>query len=284
VPDAKAACPTRAPGYGFVQRRTPRRDPTEEVTMRAVTLRRASRFVIPVIALAGVLAASQAAGATTEPPTSPPDTEPAGTEPAGTDAATAGSEAPVVSLPDGYVWLVDDTGSITVAVPDTWTDIDTTPQAGSEGQPMPHIAAAPDLAAFREDFDVPGVEFIAAPYIEDQEATIEEFGLERGCAETTVEPYEDPVFTGFVEVGTECGDSGEATWNFIVASPADNSFTALVQVQAATEADLEALQWVLDTFDTAPAGGVPGSTVPGGAVAETIVPMDTAATETTEAP
>jgi serine protease Do len=194
---------------------------------------------------------------------------------------------PSSALPEGYVWLTDDTGAITVAVPDTWTDIDTTPETDETGAPAPRIAAAPDLEEFRATFDVPGVEYIAAPYVEDPEATIEEVGLTSGCAEVVVEPYEDPVFTGFVQVGTECGATGEATWNFVVASPEDHSFTAFVQVQTATAADDEALQIVLDSFNIAPAGAVPGTSVPSTSVpgTDTMVhttPVDTGMTETTE--
>ena len=31
------------------------------------------------------------------------------------------------TIPDGYVELVDDTGLLTVVVPDTWTEVDTVP-------------------------------------------------------------------------------------------------------------------------------------------------------------
>ena len=51
-----------------------------------------------------------------------------------TATGTAGASAPP-TLPPGYVVLEDDTGLLTVAVPDTWTDIDTAP--GSNGRWTP---------------------------------------------------------------------------------------------------------------------------------------------------
>jgi hypothetical protein len=46
-------------------------------------------------------------------------------------------------IPADFVLLTDDTGAITVGVPGSWTDVDTTPAGDT-----PSIWAAPDLDAF----------------------------------------------------------------------------------------------------------------------------------------
>src|SRR5262245_6687365 len=59
-----------------------------------------------------------------------------------TGAATATTE-PAFVLPPGYRYLVDDTNRITVAVPETWTDIETFPGAVA-GSSIPAVHAATD--------------------------------------------------------------------------------------------------------------------------------------------
>lgn len=231
--------------------------------MNITPVRRALLGLAPLVAVPVALVAGSAGAAA--PPSSPPPSVPDDTTappPGGpTDAAPpAGGQA----VPEGYVELVDDTGLLTVVVPDTWTDVDTEPAANEDGSARPWISAAPDFAQFQETFDVPGVAYTAFPYEADPQVLIDEFALSQGCESIEVEPYSDGVFTGLVQVGTSCGSSGEATWNMIAASPADSSFTALVQLQTATPTDQEAFDTVLRTFNYTPAGtSAPGSSVPG---------------------
>jgi len=159
-------------------------------------------------------------------------------------ASVPPSSAPI---PAGYTPLVDDTGAIVVAVPDTWTDIDTAAAVNEDGSPRPYIAASPDLASFLGTFDTPGVLYAAFPYELNPWTLMDAYGIDGGCETVEVKSYDDPVFIGIVQVGTNCGAAG-MTWNMVVASTADHSFTALVQVQTAP--DDEAMQTVLLTFNT----------------------------------
>jgi len=196
--------------------------------MSPIRSRHALRL-LPVLALpvtALVLGQTTSASA---PPTAPDDS------------------ASVASLPEGYVRIVDDTGLITVVVPDAWTTVDTAPAGNEDGSVRPYIfASGVDPQAFNDTF-ASGVLYTASPYEADPESVITAGGLTAGCESIEVEPYEDPVFTGFVQVGENCGADG-GTWNMIVASPADQSFTATVQVQIETDEDQEALDNVLASF------------------------------------
>ena len=60
----------------------------------------------------------------------------------------------------------------------------------------------------------------------------------------------------------------------VVANPADQAFTALVQMQTATPADDEAILTILDTFNRTSAGAMPGSTLPTSAAATTVPATD----------
>ena len=65
------------------------------------------------------------------------------------------------------------------------------------------------------------------------------------------------------QIGTACGDDGTGSWQLIIANSADQTFTALVQVQAATSADMEATLVGLETFAViGDPGTVPSSSAP----------------------
>ena len=101
-----------------------------------------STIALAVGLAVALVAAAQSAAAT--PPTEPPDS----------DGGT--------SIPAGFVFLTDDTGAITVAVPESWTDVDTAPLDGW----LPQIQAAPDRADYLDTFVVPGVTYRAASFTE----------------------------------------------------------------------------------------------------------------------
>ncbi len=67
-------------------------------------------------------------------------------------------------VPADFVSLTDDTGTITVMVPGSWTDVGTAPDAG-----MPFIEASTDRQQYNETFDVAGVTYRAAPFTADTE-------------------------------------------------------------------------------------------------------------------
>jgi hypothetical protein len=225
-----------------------------EAPMFPTPSRRAARL-LPVVALPIAALAIGGAASASAPPTAPDDT------------------ATVESIPEGFVRLIDDTGFLTVVVPDTWDMVDTVPAGNPDGSPQPWILASTvDLEGFNATF-TSGVLYYAAPYEADPEAYVTSRGLSGGCETIAVQPYEDPIFTGFVQVGTNCGEDG-GTWNMIAASPADQSFTAIVQLQISSADEQEAFDLVLSTFTYAgdptippgmlvPSSSVPGSSTPG---------------------
>jgi hypothetical protein len=155
-------------------------------------------------------------------------------------AISAAAPPPTEPIPDGYMPLVDDTGSIVIAVPDTWIDVDTAPAVNDDGSLRPYIAASPDIESFLASFDTPGAVYAAFPFTTDLMALVADYGLQSGCETLEINLYDDPVFVGIVQVGTNCGPAG-MTWNLVVASPADHSFTALMQLQTGNPDELRTL-------------------------------------------
>ena len=95
-------------------------------------MNRALKVMLAVGLPAATLAVGQTASASA-PPTEPPGSE---------------IGAP---FPADLVLLTDDTGTITVMVPGSWTDVSTAPDSG-----MPVIEATTDRERYNETFDVPG--------------------------------------------------------------------------------------------------------------------------------
>lgn len=165
-----------------------------------------------------------------------------------TVAAPAGATSSD-ELPPDYNYVVDDTQTLIVAVPDAWTDRDTEPAFDDDGTPVPYIEVSPDRESFRTTFDTPGITFWALAYTEDLQGLIDTYGLSGGCGSMNVEPYDDTVFVGLQQVGTNCNVDGLATWKMIAASPADHAFTVVVHLQTSGPEDEDAIGWARYTFN-----------------------------------
>jgi hypothetical protein len=210
---------------------------------------RALKVVLAVGLPAAALAVGQAASASA-PPTEPP-------------AADLGA-----AVPADFVSLTDDTGAITVMVPGSWTDVSTAPDSG-----VPEIEASTDRQQYNETFDVAGMTYRAAPFNIDTEAAARSFGLTSGCADESIRPYDDGVFSGSELTYTDCGQAGTAEFHVIAANPASQAFTALLRIQITGPDEQPILQGILDTFNIA--AGTTASTVPGSSV---VTPTTGAAT------
>jgi serine protease Do len=146
-----------------------------------------------------------------------------------------------------YEAITDDTNRITMEVPVEWTDRDTAP-ANLDGVEVPFIEAAPDQQQFRDTFDVPGIQFSALPATTTVDAALTQFSFAESCTDGGFEDYSDAVFTGKLQVWTDCGETATAIV-VLAATPEDGSVTAMLIAQIVTEADFEALQRAANTFN-----------------------------------
>ena len=150
-----------------------------------------------------------------------------------------------------FVEVTDDSGTLTVEVPLEWFDTDTTPIVADDGTLIPRIEAAPDLDSFRTAFDTPGVQFAAAPAAQFAVADVLElFGQSAACTDAGTFDYDDGKFAGRYQIWTDCGGTDT---KFVVlgtnATTGDASTTYATIVQVVTEADLGALDHIMNTFD-----------------------------------
>jgi serine protease Do len=152
-----------------------------------------------------------------------------------------------------YVSVVDDTGTITVTVPAEWFDVDGAPvDLTGDGSAMAaSITAAPDLMGFTNSWTVPGVEFIAGEALMGlSPAEMLDFVAPSECVSDGRNSYDDGAFAGLYEVFGTCA-GGDTSYFVVATHAADGSVGVLVAIQVVTEADLEALDTVLATFDLA---------------------------------
>ncbi len=180
---------------------------------------------------------------------------------------TSATAEPSFVLPPDYVQLVDDTGTITVAVPNTWTDVSTLPLADSAGNQVPYISAATDYQVYHDTFDAPGVEYYALPFDPNLQGVLDGYTLTGGCNKTETIPYNDGAFVGQHRILTECVGTGLSEWHLVVVAPPDNSRTLVLIIQITGPAEQTALQNILASFNVgtnlATTPTVPGvSTVP----------------------
>lgn len=144
------------------------------------------------------------------------------------------------------------TNTITVDLPRAWSDTSTGGWRRGDVE-LPEsvaLAAAPDIDSFVNTWDTPGM-FLGASKQLAREMSVDqllnETAFGESCKYEGREDYRDPLYTGKYDVWTDCG--GKDTALIVVAfEPEDKSFLGMVQVQVVSEADLEALDRILDTF------------------------------------
>ena len=84
--------------------------------------------------------------------------------------ATAAAQS---AVPADFVILTDDTGTLTVGVPASWTEQSTGLDVDFD---VPAIKAAPDAGAFLSSFDAPGMTLKALPFTPDTDALASRWG------------------------------------------------------------------------------------------------------------
>ena len=147
----------------------------------------------------------------------------------------------------GYTSVSDDTGQLSVDVPNEWSDVVTAPITPDDGTQVPFIAAAPSLDGFYSTWDTPGLTFAATTGVTVEDALASFAPAEGQCTDLGVQPYEDPAYTGSFQIFDACGGTGTAIIT-IAAQPPDQAFTAIVQMQLVSDADVDVLDYVINSF------------------------------------
>lgn len=147
-----------------------------------------------------------------------------------------------------YVSISDDSGSLTLDVPVSWSEVD-----GSawelEGETIGlSVVAAPSVDDFNNTWGTPGVFFGATDqFTVTVDELLDIFDLSSDCTYSERTAYDDGAYTGNYDVWLNCGGT-DTLLVVLAATPADASYHTLVMVQVVSDADLAALDQILATF------------------------------------
>ena len=161
------------------------------------------------------------------------------------------AETPVASAAtyDTYVSVSDDSGFITLEIPAEWSELD-----GSVNDSFgPSLWASPNLDGFVGGYDTPGViiEATGERSSADIDATLAEDDFSTECNYEGRSPYSDGLYTGSIDIYTNC--VGGTSSIFVVAvAPDDDLFLARLVIQAVEPRDLDAADQIFRTFRISP--------------------------------
>lgn len=164
--------------------------------------------------------------------------------------AATGNPGGTATYSGAYSFVTDDSGTLEVEVPDAWVGFDGAP-IEIDGRSYPSVSVAPDLAAYYSSYAVSGMSMAVFDDVPSgsEQVLLEQFAgpAARVCTPQAVEPYEDSLYSGVYQILASCEGTATAT-AVIAASPAGGSYTILVNIQMATDADFEALDRIIATF------------------------------------
>jgi serine protease Do len=151
-----------------------------------------------------------------------------------------------------YVEVSDDTGTLVMEVPLSWSaDVDGSPLLDDDGSFLAaSIQASVNLEDAYSTYTTPGVVFYASDSggeVLDMAVILDEYGGGYDCAFDGRYDYDDGVYTGLYDLYTDCGGVGSIIFE-LAAAPAGQQYFAFLVIQVVTEADLDALYHILDTF------------------------------------
>jgi len=150
-----------------------------------------------------------------------------------------------------YVQVWDDYDLLVMQIPTEWVDITGAGWVIEDSDVGYGITAAPNIGAYFDTWDTPGV-FFGATEIPPEGVQfgqyLDYYQYNNTCTFDGSYEYADPLYSGAYEVWTDCGGSETAIVN-VEAYPESEDFVVFVQVQVVTDADLEALDVILSTFE-----------------------------------
>jgi hypothetical protein len=149
---------------------------------------------------------------------------------------------PTGGVPLDWTPLEDETRTIRIAVPATWTAVDVAARQNGDGTPLPWISATTDAATFfpaagaTDTFGVPGVLYRATPFDPDTAAPLAASTFHSVCTAGPLQRYDDGVFAGHLQSFDSCGGTTSRVVR-VIANPADQAFTADLLVQLTGQPD-----------------------------------------------
>jgi hypothetical protein len=172
--------------------------------------------------------------------------------PVGDPGAEALDPSPATSY-DSYEVITDDDNRLQMQVPTAWTfrasEKKTSVWAGIEAPTTALYAGSGSYEEWNEDYGISGAYFKATELAATTpEEVLDWHTISGACSLDRREVYDDGFYAGLVDVWVDCGDVRSTTYDIVAVAINDPSVLVWVQVGVATDADAEALQRVIDSF------------------------------------
>ncbi len=150
----------------------------------------------------------------------------------------------------GYQTVTDDYGAIQMDIPIEWKDINGSPWT-DEGEVIgAGISASANLNNFYNTWSESGVFFGASDDLARLGGYVQLLDVLRNnttdCKYDNRYDYEDQVYRGKYDIFTNCGGTGSV---YVVPKSSPQSLLILVEVVVTKDADLDALDRIMATFD-----------------------------------
>lgn len=167
----------------------------------------------------------------------------------GQQSAGGGNNTGGAEPTGNLVTVTDDSGQLNLAIPASWGQVDGSAWVNDSGENLGiRLVASPDVNGFLSSWSTPGVRFSASDSLGMGAADlIDLLDFSGDCTYDGRQPYSDQVYTGQMDVYTNCGGQG-AMYVVLTAEPSGGGYVVLLEVQLVTDADAEAFQAILDSF------------------------------------
>lgn len=158
-----------------------------------------------------------------------------------------------------YTTVTDDTGRISVSVPNAWSDTLSAPWEIDGDVVGIEFTAAPDVQEFTDSWEAAGVEISVYDDFGslDADELLDDIDLSDDCDYDARYDYDnDDDFAGKYDLWVNCGGvEGSIYGVFALQQVADDSMLTLVSLGLPTEEDLSALEPILTTLTVQPPPG-----------------------------
>lgn len=150
-----------------------------------------------------------------------------------------------------FVTVSDDSGALSVSVPDTWNDVDGTSASDATAN-YAALSASPSLEGFTSSWTTPGVRLLASPDAigNDVATTLNDFttGFEDQCTLDDMGAYDDSYYAGQYKYFTNCGGVG-TDLVVLVTKDVNNTHLMILTAQLVSQTDkTTVLPEILNTF------------------------------------
>ena len=149
-----------------------------------------------------------------------------------------------------YTTVNDDTGLLTIEIPESWGDVAGRPFEENGEVIGPAVAASTNLAEFFGGFGTPGVLFIASrvwAQTRDERGLLDQFSFKEGCTRKERSyTYDDGLYAGTLDIYGDCQDGHG--YLVLAATPSDLSFIILLLVGIESKADQSTIDRIVASF------------------------------------